>query len=539
MSVLDTWYLLFKTDAKAAKDDVAALDRQIAELAAKGKSRNDAEGKQLKELRKQRVEMTRDLKDQRKEVDGLGQSFVKTVEAAAAAGTAMFAFSALKSGVRNVTDFNSALRVTGAIMGKNSSELAAFAAAAEHAGGTQEGALGAYNSLRQFYASKGLQTADPFALLAALRKHLSQRGTPAAKAMLLQQLGVSDTGVISLAQSPDADYRDALARGRAAALSPEQQAKLRDLKMAEVEATQALNHWLGVLGAEISGPLISGLKGFSDLLQGISNVPGGATALGAVGGTLATVAGGGLLAKFFTGGAGPAAGMAARGGLLGLAATAIAGGAWYLLGKEEEMIQHYFGGGGSAGTPPPGGKLPLGLRTNNPGNLRPGGRQARYATPEEGIAALGDQLRRYGKRGWNTVSSILSRYAPPSENDTAAYVAAVSRATGFAPGQALDLNDARTLQKLSAAIIKHENGYNPYSDSQIMASINAGKLAAGARAPSFGGSGGGARTVSVKTGDINIQTQATDAGGIAAGVGSALENQLRLAVGAWDDGVAR
>jgi hypothetical protein len=43
MTVLDTFYLLFKTDAPGAKAEAAALDKQLDELEKKGKKRSEDE----------------------------------------------------------------------------------------------------------------------------------------------------------------------------------------------------------------------------------------------------------------------------------------------------------------------------------------------------------------------------------------------------------------------------------------------------------------------------------------------------------------
>lgn len=97
----------------------------------------------------------------------------------------------------------------------------------------------------------------------------------------------------------------------------------------------------------------------------------------------------------------------------------------------------------------------------NPGNMRPPGAGtgfANYATPQEGLAALDKNLQSYGKQGVNTVSSIISKWAPPSENNTAAYVADVSARLGIKPDQPLDMSSPIVRQALSTAITLHEHG---------------------------------------------------------------------------------
>jgi hypothetical protein len=112
--------------------------------------------------------------------------------------------------------------------------------------------------------------------------------------------------------------------------------------------------------------------------------------------------------------------------------------------------------------------LPRGLRNNNPLNLsyvegQPGvlgsdGRFGRYATPEDGIAASVRQLQMYGQRGLTTLPQIINRWAPPSENDTGAYVSRVAQAAGLPTDQPLNLQDPDTLTRLVGAMATVENG---------------------------------------------------------------------------------
>lgn len=122
-----------------------------------------------------------------------------------------------------------------------------------------------------------------------------------------------------------------------------------------------------------------------------------------------------------------------------------------------------------------------GIRNNNPGNVDYSeankwqgmtgndGRFAIFKAPEWGIRALYKTLLTYrNKHGLSTVAGIIHRWAPTVENDTEAYVAAVAKAVGKAPGVPLELADYPALVK---AIIKHENGVQPYPDSLIQKGI--------------------------------------------------------------------
>lgn len=127
-----------------------------------------------------------------------------------------------------------------------------------------------------------------------------------------------------------------------------------------------------------------------------------------------------------------------------------------------------------------------GIRNNNPGNLEysktnpwvgqtgDDGRFAKFETPEHGIRALGRNLLSYQRQGIDTVSDIINRWAPPSDNNnTDAYIQAVCAKLGVTADQQLDASNPDTLKALCAAIIQHENGSQPYSDQQLATGVSA------------------------------------------------------------------
>ncbi len=113
---------------------------------------------------------------------------------------------------------------------------------------------------------------------------------------------------------------------------------------------------------------------------------------------------------------------------------------------------------------------PRGIRNNNPLNLefrdQPGAamesgsrpRFARFGSMDDGVTAATRQLLLYGQRGHDSVQAIVSRWAPPSENNTAAYIADVSSALGVRPGQTLNLRDPEVMGQLIGAMARKENG---------------------------------------------------------------------------------
>lgn len=145
-------------------------------------------------------------------------------------------------------------------------------------------------------------------------------------------------------------------------------------------------------------------------------------------------------------------------------------------GFEEELARYRAAGSKAPEKPaqaepfPVPGKMSRGLRNNNPGNIRPISRnQANdgaftiYRTPEEGWGALGKQLKAYANAGLDNVASIISKYAPSSENNTGAYIQSVtanmSKRLGSDVGALtrLDLSDPRVLKALMQSITEHEN----------------------------------------------------------------------------------
>jgi hypothetical protein len=127
------------------------------------------------------------------------------------------------------------------------------------------------------------------------------------------------------------------------------------------------------------------------------------------------------------------------------------------------------------------GRTPRGIRNNNPGNIRRNGdpwqglaeRQSdveffTFKTSIYGIRALARTLITYqDKHSLRTIRQIISRWAPPVENNTNAYVRAVSIDAGLDADQPLDLHRFDHLLPLTKAIIHHENGQQPYTDAQI------------------------------------------------------------------------
>lgn len=107
---------------------------------------------------------------------------------------------------------------------------------------------------------------------------------------------------------------------------------------------------------------------------------------------------------------------------------------------------------------------------NNLGNIKSGGQafegeaggygQFRtFDTPEHGASAMVQLLRRYNdQQPGITLQAAIAKWAPPSENDTTSYVAAVARAAHLDPNAPLPLNDPHAMANLTYAMARHEKG---------------------------------------------------------------------------------
>lgn len=118
--------------------------------------------------------------------------------------------------------------------------------------------------------------------------------------------------------------------------------------------------------------------------------------------------------------------------------------------------------GNSATSPPAPSGTAQGVRNNNPGNLKDPstGQFQTFSTPQQGIQAADANLLGYQtKHGINTIQGIVSRWAPAGDgnNDPVAYAAAVSKATGIAPGQPVDLTQPGVRSQILNAMFDVES----------------------------------------------------------------------------------
>jgi len=120
-----------------------------------------------------------------------------------------------------------------------------------------------------------------------------------------------------------------------------------------------------------------------------------------------------------------------------------------------------------------------GLRNKNPGNIRwslknnwkgqigkDQGDFVIFDSYANGVRAIGKIIDSYKMRGQLTVEQIITTWAPASENNTAAYVSSVVKQSGLR-ADTIPWREEGDYVSIVAAIIKHENGIQPFKRADI------------------------------------------------------------------------
>ncbi len=117
-------------------------------------------------------------------------------------------------------------------------------------------------------------------------------------------------------------------------------------------------------------------------------------------------------------------------------------------------------------------KTPRGLRNLNPGNIRRSKTRYKgeksdstdaafkqFESLEWGYRAIFMLLHTYRVRGYgDTIAKMIARYAPPSENNTEAYISRLCQATDIPRDMPLDTLNPEQMIPIVCAISAVENG---------------------------------------------------------------------------------
>jgi hypothetical protein len=488
----------------------------------------------------------------------------------------------LKSFAENTINTAAGLDRMSANLGMSAKDLSMWQMAAKHAGGTAEGMTGqlkaAASDIAQFKMGLGVSTG----LQASFRYGVTANDLTDSNTLLMKQadilkgmydidptkameaaklMGISEdsfqllkNGSAAVMKQRQAQAALADEMARAAKPAEELRKKFDDLKnqaeaigvkilLTLMPRLEQLVTWIEAHKEDITKWIEGAVKAFSEFIERLDKAAdsvGGwktvliallalkvasfatdmivlASALGKVGASLAVI--------------GVSAGVIKALGGLGLLlhSGGLNEGEGDELKRRRAGMPGFDANGNPSGAATGGSSAPRGMRNNNPGNIEYGpfakkngatgsdGRFAIFPTMEAGQAAQRALLGGYLSSGANTVSKAISKWAPGSENNTAAYVAAVAKQMGVGPDQVLN---GSHIPALADAISRHENGA-AWDKRNAMGAVN---LSANAGRGSFPGAGGNTNTstTDVKIGQITVQTQATDAAGIAKDIGGAV-----------------
>jgi hypothetical protein len=127
--------------------------------------------------------------------------------------------------------------------------------------------------------------------------------------------------------------------------------------------------------------------------------------------------------------------------------------------------------------------MPRGLRNNNPLNIRHSADRFRgeiagtdksfktFSSLAYGYRAAFVILGTYLSQGCNTIEKIISRWAPPAENDTESYISQVERYSGVPRHKELTSASGTEYMMIVAAMSFVENGQNA-DIAQVQAGFN-------------------------------------------------------------------
>lgn len=137
-------------------------------------------------------------------------------------------------------------------------------------------------------------------------------------------------------------------------------------------------------------------------------------------------------------------------------------------------------------------KVARGIANNNPGNIRRVSGQTwkgelpftagdprydqtfeQFISPVWGLRAMAKLLLKYQRKyGCDTVRKIISRWAPPNENETESYILQCADQMGVGADTPITLSlDTKRFAILISAIVKRENGAQPYETDLIEQAI--------------------------------------------------------------------
>lgn len=249
MTILDTFYILFKTNTDELRFGLEDADKKAKEAEKNFKSV---------------VEQT----------DKLNNSFLKMAEIGAGLFAGYVGIDAIKDGIMNVAKFNSSLGYTANLSGQVVQNLKQMGVASAQQGGTVEGSISNIQSVQGHFAAAGLPVPTPEELMSGWREALKGKDIKTQMAMF-DKLGIQDIGLRTQAVMKPEDYdRNWVEAGRNTATSEKDVKAAQDFLRSETELSAAFDKLEQTIGTPILTALGSFLKAIVDITDWLSTANG-------------------------------------------------------------------------------------------------------------------------------------------------------------------------------------------------------------------------------------------------------------------------
>lgn len=532
MTVLDEFVLLFKSNAKPTQQEIKALDKQISDLADKGTKISKAEEKQFADLLKLRKQLTEATKEQNDELDKSAEGFNKLTSLIGQATAGYLTFQGIKAGLLKTADFNSKLQVQSQFLGQNVRDIAAYGAAVEQAGGSVEGFQNTLSNLTAAAASTGQQLAPIKELFGRFHSFLAPLPLNEALRIGQGQLGLDEGSILLLRKQ---NYQEELERAYT----------LTEKTAEETEAARAFERQLdataqtfGKLESTLGTAVLPKLNEFLLTIQNLADIAGGKTDIDRTYGD--------------------------QKGALGKTLDFI-GGAYIAAFGSDQDYANVFGTGGRGGDATLVEQMRKRNAQRNVTNPPTSGAEktaydywiSQGYSPTQAAILVGNQIGEGGAGGlagdggtsfgiaqWHDPKRIADILANTGIDVRTAGINDQLRAQHWEMQNRYGITPSTLPNDINAGSSYLVNNYeftrNRSRDSLLRAQYALG-IASQFPLNSSGGSivnnTGGDRSLSVKVDKIDVNTQATDAQGIANGIGTALHSQFKFANSNLDDGI--
>ena len=502
------------------------IDSLLIELGLDTSKFNKEQQKSVQELRKFDEQAQKTSKNTQQGAKNIGDSFAKSRDALISLGVALVGFKGFTNFVQTMTTGNAALGRNANLLSLSARELDAWGGVLGTVGGNLDSFQSSLQNMESGLANIKLgdsailtplarlgalgavdlnkNTVDIYKLADAIKKMADQDKQLALS--LSSQMGISKEMFMVLSQGSDQVrklYSEQYKLSGINEKNTESAAKLQG-EWAKVKqafsgaSNQVMDNLYPALNT-LAKVTVFGLEKFVEYdkkLNGlITNVGLFAASLGTLHVSLRAIG--------VTLGSGVWAGL-----------TRFFGGAALLLhsgnlneGEDEQMRKIHEAQDRAMGKDT---NLPRNLRNNNPGNIEYGdfarrmgatgsdGRFAIFPSMKAGEDAMANLLMSYMQSGNNTISKIVGKWSPVSENGmakTTAYINDVAKRTGIDPNKPLGMGELGAVRQ---AMSQHEG-----SSSNVQTNI----------------------------GTINVQTQATDGTGVALDLSKSLQNNSLINYG--------